>query len=288
MPPMRAARAGSPAASSGAMETAMPSGQAAANTPYAASLSVRALDLAYASSRGTVQALQQLSFDVPAGAFVSVLGPSGCGKSTLLKLASGLLRPSGGQIELSGRAITGPRREVGIVFQQPTLLPWKNVLENVLVPVRAMRGDLPAARERALKLLRMVKLEPFARHYPHELSGGMQQRVGIVRALVHDPALLLMDEPFAALDAMTRENMMVELQRIWSTTGKSVLFITHSIPEAVFLSDRVVVLSPRPGRVLQTLDIDLPRPRSLDTMGSPQFAALAGALRSVFTGMEAA
>ena len=272
---MRAASGGPPAALPGV-------------PPRAASLSVRGLDLTYASSRGPVQALQQLSFEVPPGAFVSVLGPSGCGKSTLLKLASGLLRPGAGQIELSGSPVTGPRREVGIVFQQPTLLPWKNVLENVLVPVRAMRGDVPAARERALALLRMVKLDAFARHHPHELSGGMQQRVGIVRALVHDPALLLMDEPFAALDAMTRENMMVELQRIWSTTGKSVLFITHSIPEAVFLSDRVVVLSPRPGRVLQTMEIDLPRPRTLETMGSPRFAALAGALRGTFARMEEA
>jgi NitT/TauT family transport system ATP-binding protein len=139
-----------------------------------------------------------------------------------------------------------------------------------------------------MHLLRSMGLEAFATHHPHELSGGMQQRVGIARALVHDPALLLMDEPFAALDAMTREHMMVELQRTWSSTGKSVLFITHSIPEAVFLSDRVVVLSPRPGRVLQTLDIDLPRPRTIDTMGSPHFAALCQELRQVFARMEAA
>jgi len=254
----------------------------------AASLAVRELDLVYASSRGPVPALQQLSFDVAAGEFVSVLGPSGCGKSTLLKLASGLLKPSGGRIELAGSTVDGPRREVGIVFQQATLLPWKNVLENVLVPVRAMRGNVAAARERAVRLLRMVKLDAFSSHYPHELSGGMQQRVGIARALVHDPALLLMDEPFAALDAMTRENMMVELQRIWAGTGKSVLFITHSIPEAVFLSDRVVVMSPRPGRVLRTMEIDLPRPRTLETMASPRFAALAGELRQVFAGMEQA
>jgi NitT/TauT family transport system ATP-binding protein len=249
-------------------------------------LAIRDLDVVYASSRGPVHALEKLSFDVAPGAFVSVLGPSGCGKSTLLKLAAGLLRPTDGSIALAGRPIDGPRREVGIVFQQPTLLPWKTVLDNVLVPVRAMGGDAHAARPRALELLRMVKLESFAGHYPHELSGGMQQRVGIVRALVHDPALLLMDEPFAALDAMTRESMMVELQRIWATTGKSVLFITHSIPEAVFLSDRVVVLSPRPGRVLQTLEIDLPRPRTLQTMASPRFAELSNQLREVFARMD--
>jgi NitT/TauT family transport system ATP-binding protein len=251
-------------------------------------LSIRKLDLVYASSRGPVQALLQLDFDVEVGAFVSVLGPSGCGKSTLLRLACGLLRPSGGSIVLAGRPIEGPRPEVGIVFQQPTLLPWKNVLDNVLVPVRARGADVGVARRRALELLRMVKLEAFASHYPHELSGGMQQRVGIARALVHDPALLLMDEPFAALDAMTRENMMVELQRIWRGTGKSVLFITHSIPEAVFLSDRVVVMSPRPGRVVQTLEIDLPRPRNIETMGSPRFAALTNELRQVFARMEPA
>jgi NitT/TauT family transport system ATP-binding protein len=252
----------------------------------AASLAIRDLDLVYASSRGPVQALQALSFDVAPGGFVSVLGPSGCGKSTLLKLAAGLMRPTAGRIELAGQPIERPRPEVGIVFQQPTLLPWKTVLDNVLVPVRAMRGDVAAARERAQQLLEMVKLEKFASHYPHELSGGMQQRVGIVRALVHDPAVLLMDEPFAALDAMTRESMMVELQRIWAATRKSVMFITHSIPEAVFLSDRVVVMSPRPGRVLQTLEIDLPRPRTIQTMASPRFAELANQLREVFAAME--
>jgi NitT/TauT family transport system ATP-binding protein len=273
-------------ATAGAVETEIGIATPAANGPHAAALAVHALDLVYASSRGPVQALADLSFTVEPGAFVSVLGPSGCGKSTLLKLASGLLAPSAGRIEVAGRPVAGPRPEVGIVFQQPTLLPWKTVLENVLVPVRARGGDVPAARQRALQLLRTMGLEAFASHHPHELSGGMQQRVGIARALVHDPALLLMDEPFAALDAMTRENMMVELQRLWSSTGKSVLFITHSIPEAVFLSDRVVVLSPRPGRVLQTVAIDLPRPRTMDTMGSARFAALCQQLRQVFARME--
>jgi NitT/TauT family transport system ATP-binding protein len=275
-----------PVAAPRAAEAGSGTPRVAANAPQPASLAVRELELVYPSSRGPVQALQQLSFDVRAGEFVSVLGPSGCGKSTLLKLAAGLLKPTAGRIDLSGRPVEGPRREVGIVFQQPTLLPWKRVLDNVLVPVRAMRGDVAAARERALQLLRMVKLEAFAGHYPHELSGGMQQRVGIARALVHDPALLLMDEPFAALDAMTRENMMMELQRIWLGTGKSVLFITHSIPEAVFLSDRVVVMSPRPGRVVQTLPIELPRPRTMATMGSARFAELCGELRQVFARME--
>ncbi|RYZ12141.1 MAG: ABC transporter ATP-binding protein [Comamonadaceae bacterium] len=251
-------------------------------------LDLQGVGLVYPSSRGPVEALQDLSFDVAPGEFVSVLGPSGCGKSTLLKLVSGLLRPTTGRVSLAGRPVEAPRPEVGIVFQQPTLLPWKNVLDNVLVPVRAMRGDVRAARGRARDLLRMVGLEPFAAHHPNELSGGMQQRVGIARALVRDPSLLLMDEPFAALDAMTREDMMVELQRIWAETSKSVLFITHSIPEAVFLSDRVVVLAPRPGRVVETLRIDLPRPRTIETMAQGRFAELTNELRHVFTRMAAA
>jgi len=174
---------------------------------------------------------------------------------------------------------------VGIGFQQPTLLPWKTVIENVLVPIRAMGMDVGVKRGVALELLDMMKLGKFARHYPSELSGGMQQRVGIARCLIHDPTLLLMDEPFAALDALTRESMMDELQRIWMTTGKSVLFITHSIPEAVYLSDRIIVLSPRPGRVLHTLKVDLPRPRTLDTMSDPRFATLSKQLRQIFQEM---
>ncbi|GGC53420.1 ABC transporter ATP-binding protein [Chelatococcus reniformis] len=248
-------------------------------------LEVADVSLTYESRRGRVPALDRLSFDVAQGAFVSVLGPSGCGKSTLLKLASGLLRPMAGRIRLAGEPVTAPRRDVGIVFQQPTLLPWKTVLENVLVPIRAMGRDASAGRERALELLRLVKLEPFAANYPHELSGGMQQRVGIARGLIHDPALLLMDEPFAALDAMTRETMMDELQRIWMSTGKSVLFITHSIPEAVYLSDRILVLSPRPGRLLHSVDVDLPRPRTIETMADPRFVALASRLRQAFVAM---
>jgi NitT/TauT family transport system ATP-binding protein len=250
-------------------------------------LDIAGIDLVYATSRGPVEALKDLSFQVREGEFVSVLGPSGCGKSTLLKLASGLLTPTSGSIDLAGTRVTGPRREVGIVFQQPTLLPWKTVLDNVLVPIRAMGLNVKASKERARELLTMVKLDRFTNHYPHELSGGMQQRVGIARGLIHDPTLLLMDEPFAALDAMTRETMMAELQRIWSSTHKSVLFITHSIPEAVFLSDRVVVLSPRPGRVMKIMDIDLPRPRTMDTMASPRFVQMANELRQCFQDMEA-
>ena len=245
----------------------------------------RARDLAvtYSSSRGPVKALEGLSATLAQGEFLSVLGPSGCGKSTLLKVVAGLLRPSAGTVSLRGVPITGPRPDVGIVFQQPTLLPWQSTLDNVLLPVRTLGLDLAAGREKAHALLKLVGLDKFSNHYPNELSGGMQQRVGIARGLIHDPALLLMDEPFAALDAMTREHMMMELQRIWMAAGKSVLFITHSIPEAVFLSDRIVVLSARPGRTVREIEVGLPRPRTLATMAEKTFAERCNELRALFS-----
>jgi NitT/TauT family transport system ATP-binding protein len=245
-------------------------------------LALEGVGLVYETSRGPLQALDGLGFAVGPREFVSVLGPSGCGKSTLLKLASGLLMPTAGRIELAGRPVDGPRSDVGIVFQQPTLLPWRRVIDNVLVPIRAMGRDVRAHRDKAMGLLDLVGLSAFAQHYPHELSGGMQQRVGIARGLVHDPTLLLMDEPFAALDAMTREGMMDEIQRIWMRTEKAVLFITHSIPEAVFLSDRILVMSPRPGRVVEEVTVDLPRPRTEETLSAPRFVELSAHLRSQF------
>jgi NitT/TauT family transport system ATP-binding protein len=241
------------------------------------------LAVTYASTRGPVVALQDLSTTLHEGEFLSVLGPSGCGKSTLLKVVAGLLKPSGGSVSLAGAPITGPRPDVGIVFQQPTLLPWQSVLDNVLLPIRTLGMDLDAGRDKAMQLLKLVGLDKFARHFPNELSGGMQQRVGIARGIIHDPTLLLMDEPFAALDAMTREHMMLELQRIWMATGKSVVFITHSIPEAVFLSDRIAVLSSRPGRTIREVEIDLPRPRTLATMADPRFTEIANELRALFS-----
>lgn len=253
------------------------------STPDRAShLRVDGVSLVYSTSRGPLTALQDLTLGIDRGEFVSVLGPSGCGKSTLLKLVSGLIQPTSGIVSLSGEAVTKPRSDVGIVFQQPTLLPWKTVFENVMAPIRAMRCDASKYTGPAEALIRLVGLEKFRNHYPRELSGGMQQRVSVARGLVHDPALLLMDEPFAALDAMTREHMMVELQRIWSRTGKSVLFITHSIPEAVFLSDRIVVMSGRPGSVSTEVHVDLPRPRSMETMGDPEFVRLSNELRAMF------
>ena len=249
-------------------------------------LEARGLAVTYRSTRGPVPALEGLDATLGQGEFLSVLGPSGCGKSTLLKVVSGLLKPSAGSIRLAGTEITGPRPDVGIVFQQPTLLPWQTVLDNVLLPIRTLGMDLKAGRDKAMALLKLVGLEKFASHYPNELSGGMQQRVGIARGIIHDPQLLLMDEPFAALDAITREHMMIELQRIWMATGKSVVFITHSIPEAVFLSDRIVVLTSRPGRSVKEVLVDLPRPRTVATMGAPRFTELANELRALFESLS--
>jgi NitT/TauT family transport system ATP-binding protein len=250
--------------------------------PAVGHLAVRDVRLVYSTSRGPLTALDQLSFTLGKREFVSVLGPSGCGKSTLLKLATGLIRPTEGTLTLAGAAIAGPRPDVGIVFQAPTLLPWRTVIDNVLVPIRARGAAVGDYRPKAQALLELVGLGSFSKHYPHELSGGMQQRVGIARGLIHDPELLLMDEPFAALDAMTREGMMDELQRIWMSTNKSVLFITHSIPEAVYLSDRVLVMGPRPGRIVDVVEVDLPRPRTLATMGDSRFTELTTHLRGVF------
>ncbi len=242
------------------------------------------VSLVYRTMREPIRALEDFSLRIGFGEFVAIIGPSGCGKSTFLKLASGLLRPSAGRMVLAGTPIVGPRRDVGVVFQQPTLLPWKTVLDNVLVPSRALGLDRVMSGRRAHELLVLTGLEDFAKNYPAELSGGMQQRVALARSLVHDPAVLLMDEPFGALDAMTREHMAVELQRLWMRTGKSVVFITHSIPEAVFLADRVVVLSPRPARVLDVVTVPLPRPRGLTTMAERAFSELCNGLRRMFGG----
>lgn len=248
-------------------------------------LEVSGVELVYNTTRGPLVALRDLDFALAEGEFVSVLGPSGCGKSSLLRLLTGLIPPDAGAIRLAGEDVSSPRADVGIVFQQATLLPWKSVIDNVLVPARA-RGPVSAAlREKAGAWLRTVGLEAFTEHYPDELSGGMQQRVGIARAMLTDPRLLLMDEPFAALDAMTRESMMDELLRVWSGSGKTVLFITHSIPEAVYLSDRVLVMGPRPGRVVEEIPIDLPRPRDVATMASPGFIDICTRLRRLFQTM---
>jgi NitT/TauT family transport system ATP-binding protein len=243
------------------------------------------LDKRYPVRQGEpVQALSGIGFDLYAGEFLSVVGPSGCGKSTLLRIMAGLDRATRGEVLLNGEPITGPRREIGIVFQQPTLLPWRTVLDNVLLPAQMQRLDRTPSLDRARDLLELVGLSGFAGNYPFELSGGMQQRVAICRALVCDPSILLMDEPFGALDAMTREQMNVELTRIQAEQKKTVVFITHSIPEAVFLGDRVLVMTPRPGRVAMLGEIDLPKPRTLATMGSAAFAAQCNDIRLAFSG----
>lgn len=245
-------------------------------------LDIRAMSVVYHTRRGNLRALDSLDMTIRDGEFVAVLGPSGCGKSTILKIVAGLLKPSSGEVLLNGRPVDGPQPDVGIVFQQPTLLPWKTVLDNVLVPIRALRKPVGDYRDEAMALLRLAGLEQFAGHYPNELSGGMQQRVGICRGLIHDPRILLMDEPFSALDAMTRERMAAELQSIWMAKKKAVLFITHSIQEAVLLADRIVVLSERPGRVVEVLDVDLPRPRRAQVVTDPRFAQLSAHLRAYF------
>jgi NitT/TauT family transport system ATP-binding protein len=244
------------------------------------------LSVTYRTRRGTIEAISDVELALKAGEFLSVLGPSGCGKSTLLKAGAGLLRPSSGRMLIDGSPIEGPRPDIGVVFQQPTLLPWKTVIDNVMLPIRTLGLEPHKGRRKAMDYLRLTGLEGFARNYPHELSGGMQQRVGIARGLVHDPQILLMDEPFAALDAMTREHMMQELQQIWMFSRGSVLFITHSIPEAVFLSDRIIVMSARPGRVMQEIPVGLSRPRMLHTMADPEFAAICNQLRTLFKTMS--
>jgi len=245
-------------------------------------LVIDGLTVIYASTRGSLTALSNVSIDVGKGEFVAVLWPSGCGKSTLLRIVSGLVAPTKGRVTLGLKPVLGPRQDVGIVFQHATLLPWKTVLENVLVPIRSLKLPIDTGRQRALDLLELVGLSKFAYHYPNELSGGMQQRVGIARGLVHDPSMLLMDEPFGALDAMTREHMTLELQSLWMKTQKSVLFITHSIPEAVFLADKIIVLSSRPGTVMETVAVDIPRPRRVETMTDPTFSTLCNRLRGMF------
>ncbi len=250
-------------------------------------LRVAALDMRYRSRRGgPLHALDAISLDIAPGEFVSLVGPSGCGKTTLLKLMAGLQGGFDGQITLSGQPVTRPSAEVGVVFQEPTLLPWRTVLQNIMLPVELARQDPRAHTERALALMETVGLAGFEHKYPKELSGGMRQRAGICRALVRDPRVLLMDEPFGALDAMTREFLNIELQRIWLGDGgaarKTIVFVTHSIPEAVFLSDRVVVMSARPGRVAEIVPVDLPRPRRLSHMADGHAGRLLARIRRHF------
>lgn len=236
---------------------------------------------------GTVTALTGIDLEIPDRQFVSLVGPSGCGKSTLLRLVAGLVPIGAGTVSIDGEAVTEPRREVGIVFQNPTLLPWANITENVLFPLKIMHAMGPDSLERACDLLRLVGLEGFEDRAPRELSGGMQQRAAICRALIHDPEVLLLDEPFGALDALTREEMSLELLRIWTEQPKTILFVTHSITEAVLLSDRVVVMSPRPGRIDEIIDVPLARPRSFDMEGLHEFQDCTKRIRTLIFGRGA-
>jgi NitT/TauT family transport system ATP-binding protein len=228
----------------------------------------------YGRGRDIVRAIEEVSLGIRHNEFVSILGPSGCGKSTLMLMIAGLVQPSAGTISIQGREVTGPRRNNGIVFQNPVLLPWRTILDNVLLPVELMGDNTAAYREHALELLETAGIVEFSDRLPHELSGGMRQRAGICRALIQDPTLLLMDEPFSALDAMTRDDMNLELLRIWERDRKTVVFVTHSIPEAIFLSDRVVLLSKRPARIIEEVPVPLPRPRSIEMQESEAFTRL--------------
>ncbi len=227
-------------------------------------------------------ALQGIDLQVQPGEFIAVVGPSGCGKSTLMRLVAGLHGVSSGSIEVNGQAVTGPVSDVGIVFQSPVLLEWRNTLQNVLFQAD-MRGlNVNEYKDRAMQLLEQVGLQDFADRYPHELSGGMRQRASIARALLHNPPLLLMDEPFGALDALTREQVRLDLEKLWMTTKKTVLFITHSVDEAVLLADRVLVMSARPGKIDRELKIDLPRARGLEARRDQRFFDACDEINEIF------
>ena len=237
------------------------------------------------SSRGrSVRALESVDVDVPEAEFFALVGPSGCGKSTLLKLAAGLLSPTTGEIRLGGQPVTGPRTDVGFMFQSPVLLPWMSVVDNVMIQAKIRRLEPRRFEQRSRELLMQVGLAGYEERYVFELSGGMQQRVAFCRAIVHEPSVLLMDEPFGALDALTREQVGLDLQRMWiARGGQTVLFVTHSIAEAALLADRIAVFSPGPGRILETLDVPFPRPRTAEMMNTKAFGQLTTHVRSLIT-----
>jgi NitT/TauT family transport system ATP-binding protein len=247
----------------------------------ALAISLKGIGKSFGDRKDRVDALLDIDLDVAKGEFLCVVGASGCGKSTLLRLIAGLLTPSSGSLEIGGRPIAGPDPGIGIVFQTPVLLPWRSVRGNVELQLDIRRISTPGRKTQVDELLRLVGLAGFETRRPYELSGGMQQRVSLCRALVHDPSLLLMDEPFGALDALTREQMNLELQRIWMETETTVLFITHSITEAVMLGDRVVVMTPRPGRIMEIVPVPLPRPRNFSVMRAPEFHAACERVREL-------
>lgn len=254
----------------------------------AAAVQLADVAVRFRSKKRDVTALSEVSLDVAPGEFVAIVGPSGCGKSTLLKLVAGLLTASSGEVRLGGERVTGPRHDIGYVFQRAALLEWRSALRNILLQAEIRRMPSARARGRADELIRMTGLTGFEDAYPHELSGGMQQRVALCRALLHEPPVLLMDEPFGALDALTREQMNTELNRIWRSTGTTVLLVTHSISEAVYLADRVVVMSPRPGTVTEIIEVGLPAERDYaETLGRPEFRAATARIRDLLGAVSA-
>jgi len=251
----------------------------------AAYVAIRQVGKSYGSLKGAVHALEGIDLDIRGGEFISILGPSGCGKSTLLKCIAGLEKPTSGRIEVHGKPLSGPPDRLGMVFQRDVLLDWRTVLDNVLITAEFAHIPTTSVRERALQLLWRFGLKGYEDRHPWELSGGMRQRAAICRALLCDPDLLLMDEPFGALDAMTRDDLNLELARIWQDTRKTVAFVTHGIAEAIFLSDRVVMMDRNPGRIIEVIDIDLPRPRHLAIRETSQFAHYVGHIRQLFTSL---
>lgn len=253
------------------------------NAPYSV-VSAKNLSLTFETNDGPVHALSNVDLEVKKGDFVSFIGPSGCGKTTFLRVIADLEKHTGGEITVNGMTPEEARkaRSYGYVFQAAALYPWRTIENNIALPLEIMGYSAAEKKKRIEQTLELVNLSGFAKKYPWQLSGGMQQRAALCRALVHDPKILLMDEPFGALDAMTRERMNVELQRIQFETGKTVILITHSIPEAVFLADRVMVMSERPGTIAATYEVPLPRPRTLDVMGDPVFIQLTQTIRKHF------
>lgn len=243
-------------------------------------LAARNLSLTYPNGNGGLQALEAVTFSARWNEFVCVVGPSGSGKSTLLRLVGGLLRPTKGEVQFEGKTVVGPRRRIGFVFQDSNLMPWRSAIENVELPLELQGANSAEKKRRAEELLKLVGLVEFEQSLPRDLSGGMAQRVAIARALVHEPDLLLLDEPFGSLDALTRERMVFELLKIWQLQKVTILMVTHSIQEAVLMADRVLVLSRRPGSIRLDLHIPLERPRSLEMMHTPEFGQLVDQVRS--------
>lgn len=245
-------------------------------------VAVNDLSVQFSSKRGQVTALQGIDLDVAPGEFISIAGPSGCGKSTLLKVVAGLTGATTGSVKLRDEVVAGPRRDIGYVFQRAALLEWRSVRGNILLQAEMRGMDKATAAQRADTLIEMTGLKGFEKSLPHELSGGMQQRVSLCRSLLHEPDVLLMDEPFGALDALTRERMNIELHRIWRETGTTVIMVTHSVPEAVYLASRVVVMSARPGQILEDIKVNLGNHRRYtESMENPEFVRVANQVRAL-------